>query len=33
MMRAEFGPLAKKRDQGLMAEVSVVEVNRNYKDK
>ena len=33
MMRAEFGPLAKKKDQGLIAEVSVVEVGRNYKDK
>lgn len=24
MMRAEFGPLAKKKDKGLIAEVSVV---------
>lgn len=34
MMRAEFGPLAKKkRDEGLIAEVSVVEVSRNCKEK
>lgn len=35
MMRAEFGPLAKKKkDEVLIAEVPVVvEVSRNYKDK